>query len=168
MTVRPAKILVMGFGSEILTDDGIAIKIIEQLLQEFNPELFEFKTDNLISLETVQALSGYKKIILIDAVTKNKEAYGQVNSSPLKYFKGSLHLNNIHDISIHQLNKIAKYLSLNISDDILVITVKIKENEFFSSSLSGDLNNKFKRIYKEIIETIRNYCLEEEWVLMQN
>ncbi len=164
MSSRENKMLVMGFGSSILTDDGIALKIVEQLSKDLASSLFDFKTENLISLETLETISGYKKIIIIDATSNTEEQIGQVNKYLLKDFKSSLHLFNIHDLSIHHLSELAGYLSCKISTDIIVITVNVKEKEEFSSSLSSDLNDKYVEIYSKINTMIEEVCLGKNCV----
>lgn len=162
MNSRSDKILIMGFGSSILTDDGVALKIVDQLKKDLDSGLFCFETDSLISLEAIEVLAGYKKIFLIDAVTKEKEIIGGLKYFDLKEFKSSVHLYNIHDLSIHQLKELANYLAFDITNDIKIITINIKEKEFFSSKLSLDLDGLFKQIYKKIAVFIKNDCIEEK------
>ena len=150
MCGRSNKILVMGFGSSILTDDGVALKIADHLKKKLPSKLFDFKEDNLISLEVMEELSDYKKIILIDAVANKDAPIGELKSAKLEDFKSSVHLYNIHDLSIHHLSELAKYLNYKISDDIQIITINIKEKEEFSASLSEELTLQFDTICSEI------------------
>ncbi len=168
MNSREYKMLIMGFGSSILTDDGVGLKIAEQLSKDLDSKLFDFKTENLISLETIEALTGYKKIIIIDAVSKSEERIGQVSKYLLQDFKSSLHLFNIHDLSIHHLKELANYLSCEITTDIFVVTINVKEKEEFSSSLSSDLNDKYSEIYSTINTIIEEVCLEKKCVCDAN
>lgn len=136
----------MGFGSSILTDDGIALKIIDRLQEKLPLSLFDFKKDNLISLEVLEEISGYRKIILIDAMTDEEVPIGHLRNDRLEDFVSSIHLYNIHDLSIHHLNELAKYLNYEISSDIQIITINIMEKEEFSALLSEKLVQQFNEI----------------------
>ncbi len=146
--------LIIGFGSEILTDDGIALKIIDELkLGEI--DAVDFESVNLIGLENIELFTFYHRVILLDATTNIELKIGDVNHYLLDDFQESLHLVNFHDLSIHQLIEFARMLKMDVSDNIHVITIRVSEVEAFGYQLSEPLNNKYSDIYKEVLGKVK-------------
>ena len=160
---KSERTLVIGFGSEILTDDGIALKIISDL-KHHNIQGVDFQTTNLISLEILALLPDYKSIVLIDATTNVNGYSGKVCHYLLKNFEESLHLLNFHDLSIHQMLEFAKAIKMSISDDIHIITIGVSEVEEFGDQLSETVSEQYPKIYNEVfreIEKIKKQYLVE-------
>jgi hydrogenase maturation protease len=164
---KSLRMLVVGFGSEILKDDGIALKIIDDLKLEADLDFVDFEEVNLISLETLELLLEYKVVILIDAALNNDQRVGTVNHYHLKDFKESLHLVNFHDLSINQLIEFAKTLKMAITDNIHIITIVVSEVEEFGFRLSEMVNEIYPVIYSEIYETME-VLIKENLILMKS
>lgn len=152
--------LIMGFGSEILTDDGIAIKLVNLLKNDLNHQEVQFLDANLISLETLELLVGFKKIVLIDATQDKNSDIGELRFLKLDQFKNSLHLINFHDLSIHQLIEMAQVLEIPITDDILIITINVEETEAFEKNISESLQVIYSDIYSKIFNKISRFMGE--------
>ena len=164
---KSSRMLVVGFGSEILMDDGIAVKIINDLKLEDDLNFIDFQEVNLISLETLELLLEYKVVVLIDASLNYDKRVGTVNHYHLKDFKESLHLVNFHDLSIHQLIEFAKTLKMAISDNIHIITIEVTEAEEFGIQLSEKVNELYPAIYRKICETI-HVLIKEDLMLLKS
>ena len=144
----------MGFGSEILTDDGVALKIVDDLKLSLNNDLFDFQKVNLISLETLNLLAGFKKICLVDAAKNKNESIGTVKYFQLADFQNSLHLINSHDLSLKHLINLGKLLSYSVTDNIQIITINVQEAEEFGHRFSKSLNFQYLKIYQEILKNM--------------
>jgi len=149
--------LIIGFGSEILTDDGIALKIVKDLKLNLDNNLFDFREVNLISLETLNLLIDYKNIVFIDAVKNKTESLGEVNYYRLNNFNNSLHLFNSHDLTLQQLIELGRIFSAELTEDIQVVTININEFEEFGYELSNSMKSVYPNIYEQIFNLVK-YC----------
>jgi hydrogenase maturation protease len=66
--VKQKRLLVIGLGNDILTDDGIGVRLIKDLTGMFENPLIEFKTACCGGLELMELILGFDRIILIDAI----------------------------------------------------------------------------------------------------
>lgn len=62
------KILILGMGNDILTDDGIGIKITKVLEKKFPFPNIIYDTLSLGGLEIIEYIKDFKMVILIDAI----------------------------------------------------------------------------------------------------
>ena len=61
-------LLILGIGNEILTDDGIGIKIIKDIQNQKQPIQADYKTASTGGLEILEIICNYKKAIIVDAI----------------------------------------------------------------------------------------------------
>jgi len=144
-----SKSLIVGFGSQILSDDGIGAKITLDLKKCLDNSCFDFQTELTFSLDTIEILRDYSHLILIDAMI------GQDKPGTIRYYSmedspKSIHLSNFHDIPFKDSILLGRRLGFRITDDIQIITVEIKDNLTFSKQLSNELTP----LYHRIIDTI--------------
>ncbi|MFC2136852.1 hydrogenase maturation protease, partial [Bacteroidota bacterium] len=92
------KALLLGLGSDILSDEGIGIRII-QLLEHTNLRLItDFKTLNIGSPELIEIIKDYKKVFIIDAIKTKSKQVGEIHYLDLNNFQKTINLSNPHDI----------------------------------------------------------------------
>ena len=78
------KCAILGFGNPVRGDDAVGCQVIEKLHEKFNNEkdhigLFDMGTNGF---EILFTLSGYNKIIVVDAVLDNQNKIGQIYKVP--------------------------------------------------------------------------------------
>ena len=93
-----SKLLVLGIGNEILTDDGIGPKIVKELSQIFEGFDIDFITCSLGGLDVLEIIKDYKAALLIDAIRTRGGIPGSIYLFEPSDFQETLHLSNLHDI----------------------------------------------------------------------
>ena len=151
---RQNKILVVGFGSDILTDDDISARLIRDVeLSDIFPNIYccSFLTS---SMDLIESLCDYKSLILIDAMKSNKYHVGKLKRLQLEEVGCTLHLSNFHDHGFSEILQTARKCGFNISTDVYVYGIEIEESHVFSTKLSENLQNAYLDLRQEIIEVI--------------
>jgi len=90
--------LILGLGNEILTDDGIGIKLVNDLEKKFRRSSFDFKTASCGGLEIVELMNGYDFVIIIDAIKTLGGIPGKIYYFTPHHFRQSMHVSSFHDI----------------------------------------------------------------------
>lgn len=149
------KILVLGLGNEILTDDGIGVKLVKHLKEvNKNPD-FSFHTAWLGGLEILDYLDDdYQTAIFVDATKTGKLDAGTVEAYDLENFKETLHLSNFHDASFANTIKIAHKLGYKVPDTINIIAIEVAEDAVFGNEFSNQIKVKYTDIVKEVSDLI--------------
>jgi len=150
------KILVLGIGNDILTDDGIGPKLIGDLRKMDYPADITFKTASVGGLEMLEMISGFSRVFLIDAIRTRNGKPGNVYFLPAEDFSETQNLTNLHDINFLTALDLGNKLNYQIPGEIMIIAVEIVEDLEFSEELSPVL----KKRYPEILSKVNKFLLE--------
>ena len=157
------KTLILGLGSEILTDDGIGLRIVRDLknILTFQVEKnlkgrIDFKTCLTGSLDLLEIIKNYNTLIILDATKTQNGIPGDVYKYSLENYKDTIHLQNIHDISFQDTLKLGKSTGLIIPEKVEILAIEIFDNLTFSSALSAVLTKKYSKILQEIKNHVKD------------
>jgi len=153
--VRP-QVLVIGFGSDILTDDQIGTKLVGDLRSMIRSGQVRFETLLLAEAGMLDILRGADILMLVDAVKTPGGVPGDVHIYPLGEGPVPLHLINYHDFTLTQLLHLAADLGQKVPGKVWVMAVEIEENTRFGKALSDALQER----YDEILAKARTFVGE--------
>ncbi len=142
--------LVAGIGNEILMDDSIGLKMCKFLRSMYLNSGIKFTKLSVGGLEVLEYISGYKKVIFIDAIKTKGGKPGDVHLFTPENFKETNNLSNLHDTSFITALKIGKSLGTEIPEEIYIIAIEIKEDMVFGENLSHELNGKLEEVKKKV------------------
>ncbi len=144
------KVLVLGLGNDILTDDGIGPKLAVCLGHSLKNYDFACMTASCGGLELLELLRDYNIAVLIDAIKTKNGIPGTVYHFIPEDFRETTHLSSIHDVSFLTALKLGKKLNMKLPACIHIIAIEILEDMEFSTEFSTPLRNRFKDIKKEV------------------
>ena len=145
------KTLILGIGNDILTDDGIGPKLVNDLQKKNYPDNIHFQNAFLGGLEILEIIQGFEQVIFIDAIITEKGIPGTVYHFTPYDFIETLHLSNLHDANFLTALELGKKMNMSIPSDIHIIAVEIVEDRVFSDQFSAEIEKK----YSEIIESVK-------------
>ena len=117
------KILVLGIGNDILTDDGIGPKLVGELRKMDFPADITFKTASVGGLEILEMISGFSRVFLIDAIRTKNGKPGTVYFLPAEDFSETQNLTNLHDVNFLTALELGSKLNFQIPGEIMDYTV---------------------------------------------
>lgn len=144
------KVLVLGLGNDILTDDGIGPKLADYIDTSVKNYDFACMTASCGGLELLELLRNYDIAILIDAIKTKNGIPGTVYHFIPEDFRETSHLSSIHDVSFLTALSLGKKLNMKLPAWIHIIAIEIVEDMEFSTEFSTPLKNRFKDIKKEV------------------
>jgi len=123
------KVLIFGIGNLLRSDDGVGLHIIEALRKEDLGDNVDLK-EGLSGLDILDAIKGYDKIILVDAIK-----CGGRPGTVYKFFpEDFLNMQTIHSFSTHLNMDFPAMLELGktlfpekIPEDIIVIAIEAED-----------------------------------------
>lgn len=145
---------VIGFGNKYKSDDGIGIRIIEEL-----GKLDSFKDIDIIDggtsgTDLIFLVKDCRKIIIIDAIDAGQDIGDVVNikvDDIEEFVKSDFKSLSLHDLNLADVLKLIK--ALNINTEISIIGIRPK-NIDFGERLSPEIEKKVRRIISIIKEEI--------------
>jgi len=142
------RIVIIGIGNILLGDEGVGIRVIEELRKLELPEYVEIYDGATLGLTLLNFLDGADKAIIVDAV-RSRGNPGDVyrfhfSEIPQKYRT----MVSLHDLDFPHAVEIGKNV-FNIPEDIVIIGI---EPEKVEESL--ELSEKVKKATPKAIELI--------------
>jgi hydrogenase maturation protease len=153
------KTLVLGLGNPILGDDGVGWHIAERVarLTADQPEV-EVDCVSLGGLSLMERLTGYARVILIDAMFTGKEPAGTVRQFTLEELPdlAAGHSASAHDTSLHNALNVGRSMDIPLPDDRDVAIVAIEaENVYdFSQELSPAVSEVVPRVTSKVMKLL--------------
>jgi hydrogenase maturation protease len=139
-------ILILGIGNEILTDDGIGPKLVNEIDRGRFPSDVSFQNATLGGLELLDVMRDFRKVIIIDAIKTGQYQPGSIHYYTPDDFKETLHLSNLHDINFLTALELGRQTGMQIPESIQIIAIEIVEDRVFSSSFSPAIAEQYPTI----------------------
>jgi len=152
--VSQGKCLILGFGSDALSDDGLPVRLVHDLKVMESKQRLIFETSAVGGLELLELLKGYDKAVLIDTQLTGRRKPGEISLFTPDHFEETFHLSSQHDLSFHDALRLAKEMEILMPDDIQIIAIEIVENKKLSFEFSDEIREKYSLIRSEIISVI--------------
>ncbi len=160
--------LILGLGNEILTDDGIGIKLTHDLKNKFSRSSFNFKTASCGGLEIVEMIDGYENVIIIDAIKTFGGKPGKIYHFTLDHFQQSMHVSNFHDISFLTAMEFGRKAGLKLPRKVNILAIEIIEDLVFSNHFSPAIEEKYPEILVEVQSLMLNILLSAKIGMISN
>jgi hydrogenase maturation protease len=145
-----SKILILGIGNDILTDDGIGPRLVSELRNEMDSNLLDFMTMASGGLEILEIIKDYKQVIIVDAIKTEGGVPGDIYYLTPSNFKETLHISSFHDVSFLTGLKLADKLDMAVPEQIDIIAIEILEDLTFSSAFSKPIADQYSSIFEEV------------------
>jgi hydrogenase maturation protease len=140
--LTPESTLVVGLGNPILGDDGFGWKVasqVRQRLQESSRQDVAVECMSLGGLSLMEQLIGFDRVILIDAISSEASAVGEIYCTRLEEFDDPScgHTSSSHDTTLQNAIQVGHSLNVHLPDEIIVVGVTTKRTYDFSEKLSS-------------------------------
>ncbi len=154
--IHSESVLILGIGNEILTDDGIGPKLVQNLDKSRFPTHVSYQSVSLGGLELLEIMEDFDAVFIIDAIRTLKNDPGTVYCYTPDDFKETLHLSNLHDINFLTALELGRLTGMKVPSTITIIAIEIVEDREFSNFFSPVIQKR----YPEILSKVQN-MLEE-------
>lgn len=154
------KTLVLGLGNPILTDDGVGVRVAEEvrasLLDTTGIDVSEVSVGGLALME---AMIGYDRVMLIDAIQKNGDKPGSVHRmtiQDLKAISPTQHSSSPHDTNLITALEMGKRMSLSLPKDIVIYAISVENVLDFGDELTPAVAAAIPIVVADILEEIQD------------
>jgi len=145
------RILILGLGNPILTDDRIGLILTENLKGKFPGA--DTASIILAGMELLDILAGYDHVFLIDAATGTGGEPGELKE--ISDGKGALHLFTSHGVNFFNLLEMGRDMGLKMPEPAAVFGIEIGNATDFGTALSPALSAALPSLEIAITERIR-------------
>lgn len=158
--------IIIGLGNPILGDDGVGWRVAERIQQDLNnpqstihnPQSVEVDCFSLGGLSLMEHLTGYQRVILIDAIFTGQKPIGTVTTFPFSELPNlsAGHSTAAHDTSLRTALDVGRSMDIPLPEDDQVTIVAIEaENVYdFSEKLSPPVEAAVPLAVAKVLELL--------------
>jgi hydrogenase maturation protease len=147
----PVRVLVLGVGNPILSDDGVGIHVAREIMKR---ELPGVDVEELAAsgLELLDVVRGYDKVVIVDAIQTTNGEPGELYVLEEKDFERSIHGSSPHGINIATALALGRKLVPNeMPKEVVFIAVEAED----VVNVSEKLTPKVAKALPGIVERVR-------------
>ncbi|MBO8181857.1 MAG: hydrogenase maturation protease [Archaeoglobus sp.] len=153
------RVLVLGIGNILLRDEGVGVRVAEELKNLDLPEDVEVIDGGTLGLSLLNFFESYEKVVIIDAVKGGKKP-GTIYKFDLTEYLDNISypfsLSSMHDIDfVYTMKQIGREF-YKLPEKMIVIGIEPEEVEA-GLELSDRLKKKIPEVVKLVLEEI-NEC----------
>jgi hydrogenase maturation protease len=130
ISVAGKRVLVLGLGNPILTDDGVGVKAAEKVFEALPPGApVEVREVSVGGLTLMEHMVGWEKVVLIDALQTGSSPYGAVRRMTVDEraaMSPTQHSASPHDASLITALAFARRMELDLPEDIVIYAVEVE------------------------------------------
>jgi hydrogenase maturation protease len=148
------KTLVLGMGNPILSDDGVGIRVAQEVGKQLNDPQVTVAETSEAGLRLLDSIVGYDEVIIIDAVQTEKEQAGQIYRMEPQDFSATKHFSSPHQINLTTALELGKMLNLAMPQKITIFAVEAKDITTFSEKCTPEVEQAIPKVVKMVLEEL--------------
>jgi hydrogenase maturation protease len=147
------KTVIIGLGNPILTDDSVGIKVARQLLLRFaGTESVEVKEIYAGGIRLLDALTGYDRAVIIDAILTKDNIPGRIHRLTPDDIHTTWNTVSVHDMNLTTALAMGTMLQLPLPRQIDIWGIEGADLESFGEALTEEVAQAVPHVVDAIIE----------------
>ena len=145
-------ILILGLGNILLGDEGVGVRVIEQLLTHPLPDQIEVIDGGTAGYELINFFEGKEKVIIVDAV-KTNDTPGSVYKMDLSLVQEDETVQlSLHQIGLKNVFKMASLMDLN--PEVTLVGIVPKNYQDYHIGLSDEVEKAIPLAIETVLKEI--------------
>lgn len=145
------KTLVLGIGNPILTDDGVGIRVAQEIGQLGKKDIEVAETCEA-GLALLEYVGEHDRLIVIDSIKSGKGKPGELYRFRLDELGVSSGIATSHGLDMPTAFKLGEHAGYKIPQIISVYAIEVSENTTFGEKCTGEIEKRIPEIAREIAE----------------
>ena len=145
-------VLILGLGNILLGDEGVGVRVIEQLFSHPLPDEIEVIDGGTAGYELINFFEGKEKVIIVDAV-KTDDTPGSVYKMDLSVVQEDETVQlSLHQIGLKNVFKMASMMDLN--PEITLVGIVPKDYQDYNIGLSEEVEKAIPLAIETVLKEI--------------
>ena len=148
------KTLVLGLGNPLLSDDGVGIKVAQELREKLRDPQVTVTESSLAGISLLDFVVGYDQVIIIDAIQTKEGNAGQIHRMGPEDFSFRKHLSSPHQINLVTALELGKMLNLAMPQKITIFAVEAKDITTFGEKCTPEVERAIPEVAEMVLEEL--------------
>ncbi len=154
----PLRTLLVGMGNPILSDDGVGIRLAQELAGTLPPAagLAVEEQCTVGGLNLLDLVAGFDQLIVLDSIKTKDGRAGDWYRFDGSALRETMNLSNVHDANFATAMELGRRMGMHVpaEADIHVFAVEVRENLTFGERLSPELEEALPEVLTEMLVEI--------------
>jgi hydrogenase maturation protease len=152
--VKTNKVLLLGIGNPLLTDDGIGI-VAAREISEKNLAGVDFEEATASGIEVMEMMLDYEKVVVVDAIMWPDHLPGEVMRLEEKDFSHTVHGSSPHGVNISTAIALGRQTSPDrMPKEIVFYAMQAEDVSTFSEKMTQKVKENLPKLIALVIEEI--------------
>ena len=153
------KVIILGIGNILLSDEGVGVKIIQDLEAQYDfPENVELVDGGVGSFSLLPYIESAKKLLIIDAISGGKPPGTIYKFKDKNIPYQIIEKISLHEISFFDILNLAK-LRGKYPEEIVIIGIEPQSLEF-KIGLTEIVEKNYNKLLNEVLTQLKNWGIE--------
>jgi len=149
------KTIVLGLGNPIFGDDGVGLRVIEELQKQIHDKDITIEGYELAGLDMLEKLSGYDRVIIIDAIQAGGRV-GDIYQLTPEDLKSTVHTGTPHDVNFSTALEFGERIGVKLPSKIDILAIEIAPNVAFSEQLTPEIEKAVPGVVEKVIAKLKD------------
>jgi hydrogenase maturation protease len=154
------KTLVLGLGNPILTDDGVGVRVAEKVCASLPVRThIDVAEVSVGGLALMEAMIGYDRVLLIDAIQANGDPAGSVHRmtlDDLRDISPTQHSSSPHDTNLITALEMGRCMGMTLPSDIVIYAISVENISDFGDGLTPAVAASVPKVVADILGEIQS------------
>jgi hydrogenase maturation protease len=151
------KTLILGLGNSILSDDGVGIRVAQELKGRLNQPEITVEETSLAGLGVLDLLTGYDRVILIDAIQTVGGEAGQIYRFGPEALALTSHTASPHDTNFITALELGNKLGMALPRQIVIFAIEAADVTTFSEECTSEVTQAIPVCVEMILQELNGH-----------
>jgi hydrogenase maturation protease len=160
MNTNAGKILVLGLGNDILTDDAIGLNVVRQLRDVWAGDDGVDVCETMeMGLALLDFMVGYRAVVIVDSIQTGKAAPGTihaVDAAGLKCLTGR----TPHFLGVGETLALGRQLGLSMPEEVQIIAVEVEDPFTLGTQMTPALQQAMPGVMAQVRAVVAGYAAQ--------
>ncbi len=149
------RILVLGIGSPIVTDDSIGLRVADRVAS-LGIEGVDVREASTSGLDLIEVMMDHEVAIIVDAIITSSKPPGSVFLLSEESFTESVHGTNPHDVNIATAIELGRRLEPErMPKKMHFVAIEVIDTKTISDSMSPEVEKALPKAVDTVVEIIK-------------
>lgn len=151
------RLLVLGLGNTILTDDGVGIHVARRVKELISDDRVAVVEASLAGFNLLDLVVGYDAVIIVDAIECGDVPVGEVCELDTDSFRASARLASVHDVDLATALKLGDVLKLHMPKAVEIYGISVADPRTFGEGCTPEVERAIPGVARVIAERVRSF-----------
>jgi hydrogenase maturation protease len=146
--------LVIGIGSTLISDDGIGVRVIEEI-ERMGLQDTDVEEASVSGLDLIEMMLDHKRVVVVDAITTGVNPPGTITVLRPIDISSTVHGTNPHDTNVATALELGRTLeSERFPKDILFVAIEAENTVDISEEMTPEVKRALPKAVKKVLELL--------------